>query len=187
MPAPVLVLYAHPWPHRSVVNRRMAAAARSLPNVELVDLYEASPDFHFDLRVEQKRVEAARLLVFQHPFFWYGMPGLLKQWVDSVLQSGWAYGKSGFALHGKDFMLAVTTGGREQDYGPGREHGFAFEAFLPPFEQLARFCGMRWRPPLVLHDAHGLPEEAVTRHVETYRDLLAAYPKRRDSTPAARP
>src|SRR3954452_7620819 len=101
----ILVLYAHPAPHRSRINRLLADTARSLPRVQLHDLYETYPDFHIDVQHEQALLSTADLIVFQHPIQWYGMPSLLKEWVDMVLEQGWAYGRGGTALHGKDFWL----------------------------------------------------------------------------------
>lgn len=185
MPASILVLYAHPTPHLSVINRQMVSAIRDLPNVELVDLYETNPDFHFNIAAEQRRVEQVDMLVFQHPLHWYGMPALLKQWTDVVLTRGWAYGREGHALRGKDFMLAVTTGGTQFDYQEDGAHGHAFEAFLPPLKQLARFCGMHWHDPLVLHGARRADAGARQAHVQGYRALLQSYPQWRSthSTP----
>ncbi len=85
-------------PHASRVNRAMVHAARSLPNVTVHDLYETYPDFHIDVPREQALMQAADLIVFQHPIQWYGMPSLLKEWVDAVLEVGWAYGQGSAAI-----------------------------------------------------------------------------------------
>jgi glutathione-regulated potassium-efflux system ancillary protein KefF len=183
MPASILVLYAHPTPHLSVANRQLAEAIRDLPNVELVDLYETNPDFHFDVAAEQQRLEQASMLVFQHPLHWYGTPALLKQWTDVVLTRGWAYGRGGNALRGKDFMLAVTTGGNELDYRDQGHHGHAFEAFLPPLRQMARYCGMHWQQPLVLHAARRSEAALLAEHTRRYRHLLQSYPAWREHDP----
>lgn len=175
MSRPILVVYAHPTPLRSRVNRRLAQAAASMPHAELLDLYETAPDFHIDVAAAQQQLLAARLLVFLHPLYWYGMPALLKHWVDMVLTEGWAYGPEGTALRGKDFLLAVTTGGAADAYGPGGEHGFRFADFLPPIRQTAAFCGMRWQAPLVLHDAHQVSNETVDAHIDRFRTLLSQY------------
>ncbi len=154
----------------------MARAIKDLPQVELVDLYESNPDFHFDVAAEQRRVEQADLLVLQHPLHWYGVPGLLKQWIDVVLSRGWAYGHGGRALQGKDFMLAVTTGGSTQDYRDTGPHGHDFSAFLPPLRQTARFCGMHWQPPLILHAARRAEPAVLEAHIQRYCHLLETYP-----------
>ncbi|RZA22270.1 MAG: NAD(P)H dehydrogenase [Proteobacteria bacterium] len=168
----VHVLYAHSAPHASRVNRRMIAAARSLPNVTVSELYELYPDFVIDVRREQALLSEAELIVMQHPIQWYGMPSLQKEWLDQVLEHGWAYGKSGNMLEGKGFLLALTTGGGTGAYSAEGEHGYPLEAFLPPYRQTAILCRMRWLAPLVLHGARHADEAAVDAHVETYRRLL---------------
>jgi glutathione-regulated potassium-efflux system ancillary protein KefF len=107
---------------------------------------------------------------------WYSMPSLLKEWVDMVLESGWAHGRDGSALQGKDFWLVATAGGSQDDYQEGGYHGREFSAFLPPFEQMAALCGMRWLPPYIVHSAHRLDEADMARHVESYVARLRNYP-----------
>jgi glutathione-regulated potassium-efflux system ancillary protein KefF len=172
----ILILYAHAAPRRSRVNRQLADAAATLPQVRLHDLYEAYPDFDIDVPAEQALLEAADLIVFQHPIQWYGMPALLKQWVDIVLEDGWAYGAQGTALHGKDFWLVATAGGELGAYQDNAYHGYSFDAFLPPFKQTAQLCGMRWLEPLILFGARQASDQAVEKHVAHYRARLQSYP-----------
>lgn len=169
----VLVLFAHSTRHLSRVNRRLADAARQLDHVDLHDLYESYPDFYIDVPAEQARVELAQALVFLHPFQWYSMPALMKEWVDAVLLPGWAYGKGGHALAGKTYLLAVTTGSPAQYYSQGEVHARAFEDYLAPFRQTAELCGMRWAEPHVLHGAHTVDEACVERHVDAFVQRLA--------------
>jgi putative NADPH-quinone reductase len=49
----ILVVYAHPTPHHSRVNRRLAEAAQQVPNARVDNLYETYPDFYIDVRREQ--------------------------------------------------------------------------------------------------------------------------------------
>ena len=171
-----LILFAHAMPHTSRVNSALAAAARALPNVKVHDLYETYPGFHINVSKEQSMLEAADLVVFQHPIQWYGMPALLKEWVDIVLEAGWAYGKDTTALRGKGFMLAATTGGAADTYQEQGLHRYPFADFLLPFRQTAQFCGVHWLPPLVLHGAHQATQEKVDAHVGQYVHLLSTYP-----------
>lgn len=172
----ILILYAHPFPAGSRVNRRLAQAASQVPNVTVRDLYETYPDFHIDVQNEQALLAEANLIVFQHPIHWYSMPSLLKEWVDAVLEKGWAYGDGGTALHGKDFWLAVTTGGPHEACQENGYDRHKFPVFLPPFEQTAHLCGMHWLPPYILHDAHQVDNDAVNAHIDGYRERLATYP-----------
>lgn len=172
----ILILYAHPRPHRSRVNRRLVQAASTLPNVHLHDLYETYPDFHINVRHEQALLKAADLVVFQHPIQWYSMPALLKQWIDTVLTQGWAFGPGGDALHGKGYWLVATTGASGDTYQENGLHHWPFSAFLPPFQQTAQLCGMRWLPPHILHDAHRIDETTLATHLAVYHERLATYP-----------
>lgn len=174
-PRKVLVLFAHSTAHFSRVNRKLADAARGLDHVDVHDLYEAYPDFYIDVPAEQARAEAAGMIVFLHPFQWYGMPALMKEWVDTVLLPGWAYGRGGTALHGKHYLLAVTTGSPAEDYAQGQAHGRAFEDYLSPYRQTAALCGMRWAEPHVLHGAHRVDDAVVEAHADAFVRRLAAF------------
>ena len=93
----ILVIYAHPLGRHSIANRVLVDAIRDLPSVTVRDLYEIYPDYNVDPATEQPLIEAAQLLVLQHPVYWYSVPPLLKQWLDTVFHVGWAYGPGGTA------------------------------------------------------------------------------------------
>lgn len=175
-PPAAYILAAHPSWRDSRVNRRLAAAAQGLPGVTVCDLYASYADYDIDIAGEQARAAAAQLIVLLHPIQWYSMPALLKLWVDEVLAYGWAYGTGGTALAGKDLWLVATTGGPESSYHPQSYNRYFFDAFLPPYEQTAALCGMRFLPPLLLHGAHSAPEEQVKAHIEVFRERLQSYP-----------
>jgi len=170
------VLAAHPHWRDSRVNRRMLAAARAVPGIDVNDLYGSYPDFAIDVEAEQARLAKADLVVLVHPIQWYSMPALQKLWVDDVLGYGWAYGPGGTALQGKDLWLVATTGSPEAAYHPQNYHRYFFDAFLPPYEQTAALCGMRFLPPMMLHGAHRVTREEVAEHAKHYAEHLGSYP-----------
>ncbi len=172
----IYLLAAHPHWSDSRVNRRMLAAARAVPGIDIKDLYGSYTDYAIDAEAERERVAAADLLVLLHPIQWYSMPPLQKLWLDAVLSYGWAYGTDGTALRGKDLWLVATTGGPEASYHPQSYNRYFFDAFLPPYEQTAALCGMRFLPPLILHGARRAAEPEVAAHVATFAERLASYP-----------
>jgi len=180
--ADVLVIVAHPELEQSRANRRLLNAARELHSksapgrLAVRDLYALYPDYLIDIAAEQAALKAAKLVVWQQPIRWYSMPPLLKLWLDDVLTFGWAYGPDGDALRGKDLWLVASTGGPEDSYRPDSYNRYFFDAFLPPYEQTAALCGMRFLPPLVLHGAHKASEAELAAHAETYVQRLADYP-----------
>src|SRR5207344_894778 len=180
--AEILVIVAHPELDQSRANRRLLQAARALQRksppgrLAVRDLYALFPDYLIDIAVEQAALKAAKLVVWQQPIRWYSMPPLLKLWLDDVLTFGWAYGPDGNALRGKDLWLVASTGGPEDSYRPDSYNRYFFDAFLPPYEQTAMLCGMRFVPPLLLHGAHRVGEAELQSHSRLYTSRLLSYP-----------
>ncbi|MEO8389993.1 NAD(P)H-dependent oxidoreductase [Polaromonas sp.] len=176
----IYVIAAHPAWRESRVNRPLMEAAKAMPRTQVQDLYSSYPDYAIDVSLEQAALKRARLVVLLHPLQWYSMPALQKLWLDDVLTYGWAYGEGdggeGRALEGKDLWLVTTTGGPEGSYHPQGYNRYFFDAFLPPYEQSAALCGMRFLPPLVLHGAHSVDRQTVVDHIEVFRQRLQSYP-----------
>jgi glutathione-regulated potassium-efflux system ancillary protein KefF len=171
----ICVIHAHPYLRRSRTNRALAEALRRLPNVDLRSLYDLYPDFDIDVAAEQQALLPAQLVVWMHPLYWYSAPALLKLWFDKVLAFGWAYGDGGTRLQGKHCLWVPTTGGDEAAYAPSGMHAHPFSAFVPVIEQTARFCGMNWEPPYVVHRADSLDEAQLTQHAAALVERLAAW------------
>ncbi len=170
----VLVLFAHPAQEKSRVNRILLEGIRDLPGVTVHDLYEAYPELDIDVKREQELLLEHDVIVLQHPFFWYSTPAILKEWQDLVLEHGWAYGSTGNALHGKQMLNAITTGGREVAYARDGYNHFSMRELLVPLEQTARLCGMRYLAPFVVHGTLGMNREQAKSHASEYRRTVAA-------------
>lgn len=172
----ILVISAHPQMELSRVNRALTRAAESVARAEVRDLYTLYPDYLIDIPAEQAALARAQLVVWLHPIHWYHMPPLMKLWVDEVLAFGWAYGPGGEALRGKDLWLVASTGGPEDSYQPTSYNRYHFDAFMPPYEQTAALCGMRFLPPMVMHGAHRVEKNELETRAEMLAGRLQSYP-----------
>lgn len=171
----ILVLFAHPSPDRSEVNRPMAEAALAVEGVTLVDLYAEYPGFHIDVDREQQRLLTHDVIVFLHPLYWYSTPAILKEWQDLVLEHGFAYGSGGNRLHGKIFFDTLTAGGLEAAYRAEGFNHFTIGELLRPLEQTVLLCGMTWLPPFALFGARKAVEEGrVEAHIADWVKTLEA-------------
>lgn len=173
----ILLLLAHPDLEHSRVHAALRKALRrDGARWQLRDLYALYPDYHIDVQAEQAALKPARLVVWLHPLHWYGMPPLLKLWLDEVFTYGWAYGPGGKQLAGKDLWLVASTGGTEASYRPDGHNRFFIDAFWPPYEQTAQLAGMRFLPPMLLHGAHHAAAAEIDDHVATLVDHLQRWP-----------
>ncbi|MGE0548179.1 MAG: NAD(P)H-dependent oxidoreductase [Kofleriaceae bacterium] len=170
----ILVLFAHPVLERSRVNRPLVDVLRDLEGVTIHDLYETYPTLAIDVKREQALLLAHDVIVFQHPFYWYSAPAILKEWQDLVLEHGWAYGVGGTQLRGKITFNAITTGGPETAYAKDGYNRFTIRELLAPWDQTAHLCGMQFLAPFAVHSALRLVGSDVTPSRESYRSLIVA-------------
>ena len=173
----ICVIHAHPYLSHSRANRALAEALRGSDHLELRPLYDLYPDFDVDVESEQRALARADLVVWMHPVFWYSVPGLMKHWFDKVLAYGWAYGEGGTALVGKHCLWIPTAGGDESTYTAEGIHAHPFASFVPVIEQTARFCGMHWEPPHIVHGSNVIADARLAEHVAAVLQRLAPWRK----------
>ncbi|MGC9353603.1 MAG: NAD(P)H-dependent oxidoreductase [Mariniphaga sp.] len=168
----ILIEFAHPAIQKSRINRQLISMAKSLDNITVNDLYDNYPDFFIDVKKEQQLLLEHDVIVWHHPFYWYSSPALLKEWMDLVLEHGWAYGEHGRMLEGKSALSVISTGGRREVYSKeGRNH-FTTNEFLVPFKQSANLCRMEYLPPFVVHGAHTIRHSDISAYAEKYKRAL---------------
>jgi len=170
----IVLIHAHPYPARSRASAALLAAVRDLRNVEVRSLYAMYPDFDIDAPAERGAIGRATAVVLLHPMYWYTTPALLKHWFDVVLTKGFAYGEGGTALHGKACLWAVTTGGDMHAFTEEGRHHHRFASFVPVVEETARYCGMAWAEPFVVHGAHLISESELAEAGGRFRKRVEA-------------
>ncbi|OMF71432.1 NAD(P)H-dependent oxidoreductase [Paenibacillus glucanolyticus] len=164
-----LVIVAHPSLQTgSRINRELTETVRSMEDVMVHDLYQQYPDGCIDIAAEQQLLLRHDRIVFQFPFWWYSSPPLLKHWFDQVLTFGWAYGPGGDKLRGKEWDVAVTTGGAEEAYGSGGYNRYTVEELTRPYEVTASLVGAAYLPVFTVHNAMQLTDEELRRYAEDF-------------------
>ncbi|RKE87701.1 glutathione-regulated potassium-efflux system ancillary protein KefG [Epilithonimonas arachidiradicis] len=111
-----MVLFAHPYFEHSTTNVRLLECYNDLDNVTFRDLYEDYPDFHIQPFRERKRIVEYERIIFHFPIIWFGLPPLLKLWIDEVFDMRWISESGLNILSGKDAIIITTVGGRENNY-----------------------------------------------------------------------
>ncbi|MEE9913447.1 MAG: NAD(P)H-dependent oxidoreductase [Deltaproteobacteria bacterium] len=168
----VLILFAHPRFEKSKTNRALLAGIAQSTGVTLNDLYEQYPDFNIDIDREKELLLAHEVIVWHYPLYMYSAPAMLKQWIDLVLEYGWAHGGQGNALTDKIVLNALTAGGARDSYAAGQHNRFTLREFLLPLEQTAALCKMIYLPPFAVHGTHLLTGQQLSEQVALYRRLM---------------
>ncbi len=80
--------------------------------------------FASDIIKEQNKLYWCDLVIFQFPFWWFGIPAILKGWFDRVFAYGWAYGRNerfdSGRLKGRRALLSITTGSPKERFSDGK-------------------------------------------------------------------
>ena len=167
-----LVLIAHPHMTASTVNRAWRDALVG-SKITVRELYAVYPDEKIDVPKEQELLLAHDRIVFQHPFYWYSVPPLMKKYFDEVLTYGFAYGEGGDKLAGKEWIEAISCGGPAAAYQAGGYNRSTISELLRPIEATANLCQMLYRVPFVVHGVMRLSSEELAKTAEAYRAYIS--------------
>ena len=172
-----LVILAHPDFQHSVANRSVVACLQNSGlNIEIRDIAALYPDYRINAAAEQQALLRHETVVFQYPLYWYNMPAILKQYFDSVLTYGFAYGTGGDRLKGKNFVPSITVGAPERDYRADGEAHFRVLELCKPLEQTAYYTQMRYIDPFYFHGTSPTlyGKEEIVRRAEKNAGRLVA-------------
>jgi putative NADPH-quinone reductase len=165
----ILVNVFHPHlKSQSRVHRRWVQELEKSGEITLNLQYADYPNWEIDIEKEQKLLLEHERIVFQHPFFWYSTPPLMKKWFDEVLAYGWAYGPGGTALKGKEWISAISTGGPADAYQAGGYNNYSMSELLKPLQQTANLIGMIFLPAYVFHGAVQASEKEIDTSASNY-------------------
>lgn len=116
-----------------------------------------------DINAEQEKVEWCDLMIWQFPLWWFGMPGILKGWVDRVFAMGRTYGAGHLyetgKFSGKKALLSITTGGPETHYVEGGFNGSLAGILRPIHRGVLQFTGFTVLAPQVIYGPARMTDE----------------------------
>lgn len=144
----VLIISGHPNLNESIGNAIiLGEVAKALPEAEIRFLDALYPDYQINVAQEQEALLKADVIVWQFPFSWYSVPGLMKLWIDQVFVHGFAHGSTA-KLDGKKLIISFTTGAPESLYSPEGFFGHDIQQYMTQFETTALLCNMNLHNPV---------------------------------------
>ncbi len=182
-----LILVFHYDLGKSRTNAALGAAARTLPDVEIVDmqaLYNA--EGAFDTEAEVARLLAAGRIVLQFPVQWYATPPLLKAWQDAVLTRMFyiAYESEGRKLAGRPVLVVATAGNTPDAYTSAGMNLFPLAELLRPLQATAHRCGLIWSEPFLVYRANKLADAELESEAHRYAKHLREWSGASSAQPA---
>lgn len=137
-----------------------------------IELYNAQ------IKEEMDLVEAADVLIFNFPLWWFGLPAILKGWVDKVLAYGFAYGGDyGLYEEGKfkekKAFLCLTTGSPEEFYTEAGRHGRSLQNILRNIEEgILGLVGYQVLPAFIAYAVSRISDADRSKIMDEYQAFL---------------
>ncbi|MEQ6278339.1 NAD(P)H-dependent oxidoreductase [Kluyvera huaxiensis] len=144
----VLIISGHPNLNESIGNATiLGEVAQALPDAEIRFLDALYPDYQINVVQEQEALLKADVIVWQFPFSWYSVPGLMKLWIDQVFVHGFAHGSTA-KLGGKKLIISFTAGAPEALYSTDGLFGHDIQHYMTQFETTASLCNLALQDPI---------------------------------------
>jgi NAD(P)H dehydrogenase (quinone) len=132
--------------------------------------------FSEEIESEIRKIEWCELMIWQFPLWWFGLPAVLKGWVDRVLAMGRTYGGSRIyqsgVFRGRRALLSLTTGGPEVAYRKGAFNGDIAGILRPIHRGMLQFVGFDVLAPQIVYGPVRLTDEQRKQALATYAERL---------------
>ena len=131
--------------------------------------------FADNIETEIEKLERCDLMIWQFPLWWFGLPAILKGWVDRVFAMGRTYGGDKLygngVFKGKRALLSFTTGGPAAAYVKGGFQGDIYAMLRPIHRGMLQFVGFEVLAPQITYGP-------VRMDDSQRKQLLTAYAER---------
>jgi len=132
--------------------------------------------FASDIQAEMDKLFWCDALILQFPLWWFGLPAILKGWVDRVFAIRRAYGGGKYYNHGpfrgRIAMCSLTTGSMPAVYSEHGRNGTLSALLFPINHGMLYFTGFEVLEPFVVHAPARLSYEERQEHLARYRERL---------------
>jgi putative NADPH-quinone reductase len=143
------------------------------------ELYAAAHQgFADEVEAELQKLAWCDVMIWQFPLWWFGVPAVLKGWVDRVFAMGRAYGAGQFyengVFSGKRALLSLTTGSGSpaEAYQPGGLQGDLLGILRPIHRGMLQFTGFTVLAPQVVYGPARLTDEERAAALATWAARL---------------
>ncbi len=170
-------LYAMQW--QPVSDRRNFSSVHN-PDYykqQLEELHATEHDtFSADIATEMDKLFWYDTLILQFPLWWFGMPAIMKGWVDKVFAMGKIYSSAKWfetgSFVGKKAMVSITTGGPQRNYSEGGRHPSVEKLLLPIHHGILEFNGFTVADPFVSWEVAHIADSEREQYIKQFQQRL---------------
>lgn len=159
-----LVIFAHPYLEYSFSNRVMINFYERHQHYDFLDLYEEYPDFYIPAFKERKRLQNYERFILHFPLIWFGLPPLLRLYLDEVLDPTWINTEILNPFEGKEVHILTTTRSKERSFGKEGKHGYSVEELISGLLLIFRAFEADIKPPYIVYEAESLTKKEIIEH-----------------------
>lgn len=167
-----LVFFAHPYYEHSTTNVQLINCYKNQSQITFRDLYEDYPDFHIPAFRERKRIADYERIVFHFPLIWFGLPPLLKLWIDEVFDMKWINQNSENPLSGKEAIIIVTAGGSAEHYSEIGRYKTTIQQLLLGLTLSLDVNNIEVKEELLVYNADNLDAEQLLPFAKKLTQIL---------------
>ncbi|MBR8836225.1 MAG: NAD(P)H-dependent oxidoreductase [Stigonema ocellatum SAG 48.90 = DSM 106950] len=144
---------------------------------QVEEIYATEVDgFAPEIKAEMEKIDWCDVLIFQCPLWWFGLPAMLKGWVDRVFAMGRIYGRGKWydngVFKGKKALLSLTVGGGEAIYSETGLNGDINQILFPINHGIFRFVGFDVLPPFIVWSTSRISDERRQAYLQEYAQRL---------------
>lgn len=137
-----------------------------------------------DIKEEQSKLAWCDSVLLQFPLWWFGMPAILKGWLDRIFTAGFAFDKDKWfdsgLLKPRKVLVSVTTQSPESAYQESGIHG-RMDQYLKPIHHTFRFAGISPLSPFIAYGVMNMDDQARRGVLQDYHDHLIRFLKKQVS------
>lgn len=167
-----LVLFAHPYLEHSKSNVELVNFYVRHQHYDFRDLYEEFPDFHIPAFRERKRIRDYERIIFHFPLIWFGIPPLLKLYIDEVFDIKWMLERKENPLQGKEAVILVTAGSKEENFGKKGIYEYTIEEMISGLLITLKTNKINITDFLCIYDAENLSKKDIINHKHNFQNIL---------------
>lgn len=167
-----LVLFAHPYLEHSKSNIELINFYVRHQHYTFRDLYDEYPDFHIPAFRERKRLVNYDRIIFHFPLIWFGLPPLLKLWIDEVFDLKWQKGDGENPLRDKEVIILVTTNFKEDQFGKNGVFKFTISELISGLYVVLQQNQLKVKEVLYIYNVDQLDKKEIIMHKHHYMAVL---------------